>query len=116
MGVAICATELMSHAFQQTAGAMHRRPVLLITRLRWAHTASRCSSSQSELASTKHSRLRKNREDLLHKRVTAVELARTQLEGLQGQQQRINSFLRLRDAHKACSAQPCLVAVQLARL
>lgn len=77
---------------------MHRRPLLLIMRLRWASSA-RCSSSSQP--ASQHSRLRQNREDLLHKRVSAVELAKAQLERLQGQQDSVKSFVTVSDAQTA---------------
>ena len=86
------------HGHAPGHGLMHRRPLLLITRLRWAGSA-RCSSSAQP--ASQHSRLRQNREDLLHKRVSAVELAQAQLQRLQGQQDSVKSFVTVSDEKEA---------------
>ena len=79
-------------------GHMHRRPLLLLSRLR-LRLGCRCSASAAA-APSKHSRLRQNRQDLLDRRVTAVELAQAQLQQLQGQQEHIKSFLSLADSQQ----------------
>ena len=80
---------------------MHRRPLLLLTRLRWAQGAARAAATDAAAPpSSRRSRLRENQEALQSRRTSAVQLVQGQLDQLQGQQERVKSFLSVADSQR----------------